>query len=86
MGHGSIDGDSMPREMIATCALVKKATANVNFAEGRLGSRQDDLIVKVCDEILAGQYHDIFPLHVWMTSSSTQFKMNVNELISDRCC
>ena len=39
----------------------------------------------VCDEILAGQHHDMFPLHVWMTGSGTQFNMNVNEVISNRC-
>ena len=39
-----------------------------------------------CDEILAGQHHDMFPLHVWMTGSGTQFNMNVNEVISNRCC
>ncbi len=44
-----------------------------------------DLIVQVCDEILAGQHHDMFPLHVWMTGSGTQFNMNVNEVISNRC-
>src|SRR5262249_48398354 len=37
-------------------------------------------------EILAGQHHDMFPLHVWMTGSGTQFNMNVNEVISNRCC
>src|SRR6202043_3570166 len=36
--------------------------------------------------ILAGKHHDMFPLHVWMTGSGTQFNMNVNEVISNRCC
>src|SRR6201988_5355157 len=40
----------------------------------------------VSDEILAGQHHDMFPLHVWMTGSGTQFNMNVNEVVSNRCC
>jgi fumarate hydratase class II len=44
------------------------------------------LIVSACDEILAGQHQDMFPLHVWMTGSGTQFNMNVNEVISNRCC
>jgi fumarate hydratase class II len=35
---------------------------------------------------LAGKHHDMFPLHVWMTGSGTQFNMNVNEVISNRCC
>jgi len=28
----------------------------------------------------------MFPLHVWMSGSGTQFNMNVNEVISNRCC
>jgi fumarate hydratase class II len=28
----------------------------------------------------------MFPLHVWMTGSGTQFNMNVNEVLSNRCC
>ena len=42
--------------------------------------------MKACDEILAGRHQDMFPLHVWMTGSGTQFNMNVNEVISNRCC
>ncbi|TDG10594.1 class II fumarate hydratase [Paraburkholderia guartelaensis] len=84
--HFSIGDDLIPREMIITYAILKKAAANVNFKEQRLGAVQHDLIVKVCDEILAGQHHDMFPLHVWMTGSGTQFNMNVNEVISNRCC
>ena len=42
--------------------------------------------MQVCDEILAGKHQDMFPLHVWMTGSGTQFNMNVNEVISNRCC
>jgi fumarate hydratase, class II len=84
--HFSIGDDLMPREMITTYAILKKAAANVNFEEKRLGELQRKLIVQVCDEILAGQHHDMFPLHVWMTGSGTQFNMNVNEVISNRCC
>jgi fumarate hydratase, class II len=84
--HFSIGPDLMPREMITAYALLKKAAAIANHAGKRLGDLQFELIVKVCDEILAGQHHDMFPLHVWMTGSGTQFNMNVNEVISNRCC
>ena len=82
----SIGGDLMPREMIAAYAILKKACAIANHDGGRLDDRRYGLIVQVCDEILAGQHHDMFPLHVWMTGSGTQFNMNVNEVISNRCC
>jgi fumarate hydratase class II len=83
--HFSIGKDLIPREMITAYAVLKKGAAKANFAGKRLDQKQHDLIVQVCDEILAGQHHDMFPLHVWMTGSGTQFNMNVNEVISNRC-
>ena len=84
--HFSIGKDLIPREMITAYATLKKAAANANYAGKRLDDKRHKLIVQVCDEILAGQHHDMFPLHVWMTGSGTQFNMNVNEVISNRCC
>jgi fumarate hydratase class II len=84
--HFSIGKDLIPREMITAYATLKKAAANANHAGKRLNDQAHKLIVQVCDEILAGQHHDMFPLHVWMTGSGTQFNMNVNEVISNRCC
>jgi fumarate hydratase class II len=83
--HFSIGDDLIPREMIPAYAIVKKAAALVNHKAGRLGDTQKNLIVRVCDEILEGSHQDQFPLHVWMTGSGTQFNMNVNEVISNRC-
>jgi fumarate hydratase class II len=84
--HFSIGRDLIPREMITAYALLKKAAASANHDGKRLDARAYELIVKACDEILAGEHHDMFPLHVWMTGSGTQFNMNVNEVISNRCC
>src|ERR1700758_694554 len=84
--HFSIGKDLMPREMITASAILKKAAANANHAGKRLDDERHKLIVQVCDEILAGQHHEMFPLHVWMTGSGTQFNMNINEVISNRCC
>jgi fumarate hydratase, class II len=84
--HFTIGTDLIPREMIAAYAILKKGAANANHTGGRLDDERHALIVRVCDEILAGQHQDMFPLHVWMTGSGTQFNMNVNEVISNRCC
>src|SRR6202051_686180 len=84
--HFSIGKDLIPREMIAAYAVLKKAAAHANHASKRLEDEPHKLIVQVCDEILAGGHEDMFPLHVWMTGSGTQFNMNVNEVISNRCC
>jgi fumarate hydratase class II len=84
--HFSIGHDLIPREMITAYATLKKAAANANHAGGRLDDTAHRLIVQACDEILAARHQDMFPLHVWMTGSGTQFNMNVNEVISNRCC
>ncbi len=84
--HFSIGRELIPVEMIDAYAILKKASANVNHTLGRLDDQRHELIVRVCDEILAGRHRDMFPLHVWMTGSGTQFNMNLNEVISNRCC
>src|SRR5712692_8647564 len=83
--HFSIGHDLIPREMISAYAILKKAAADANHAGKRLDDNVHELIVQVCDEILGGQRYNIYPLHVWMTGSGTQFNMNVNEVISNRC-
>lgn len=84
--HFNIGQDLIPREMIPAYAILKRAAARANLVEKRLDQKKHDLIVQVCDEILAGQHREMFPLHVWMSGSGTQFNMNVNEVISNRCC
>src|SRR5437870_7597124 len=84
--HFSIGRDLIPREMITAYAILKKAAATANHGSKRLGAQPNKLLIHTCDEILAGQHHGMFPLHVWMTGSGTQFNMNVNEVISNRCC
>src|ERR1700738_1673310 len=84
--HFSIGQDLIPREMIAAYAILKKAAANANHAGGRLGDKRHKLGAQTCDEILAGRHEDMFPLHVWMTGSGTQFNMNVKEVVCNRWC
>jgi fumarate hydratase, class II len=62
--HFSIGKDLIPSEMITAYAILKKAAANANHAGKRLDDRAYGLIAQACDEILAGQHHDMFPLHV----------------------
>lgn len=84
--HFSIGHDLMPRELIAAYAVLKRSAAAANRNGGRLERHAYELITRVCDEILSGKHQEMFPLHVWMTGSGTQFNMNVNEVISNRCC
>lgn len=79
-----IGGHLMPLEVIQGFASLKKAAAHANTDLGVLPIEKRDAISAVCDEILAGQLDDQFPLVVWQTGSGTQSNMNVNEVISNR--
>ena len=76
--------ERMPMPIIYALATIKKASAIANFKSGRLDAKRKDLIMTVCDEILAGKLDEHFPLTVWQTGSGTQTNMNVNEVIANR--
>ena len=82
--HFHIGDDHFTPSFIQAFALVKKAAALCNRELGGLDAQRSELIVQVCDEILAGQHADQFPLSVWQTGSGTQTNMNVNEVIANR--
>ena len=75
---------TMPLEIIYGFAYLKKAAAYTNADLGVLTEEKRDAIAEVCDEILAGQLNDQFPLVIWQTGSGTQSNMNVNEVIANR--
>lgn len=78
------DINRMPKEIIYAFAYLKKGAALANKDAGVLSVEKCDLIVRVCDEILAGRLDEAFPLVVWQTGSGTQTNMNVNEVIANR--
>ena len=80
----TIGGQLMPKEVIAAFAILKKSAAYANTELGVLSRDKADIIARVCDEILAGELDDEFPLVVWQTGSGTQSNMNVNEVIANR--
>lgn len=78
------DINRMPKEIIYAFAYLKKGAALANKDAGVLSAEKCDLIVRVCDEILAGRLDEAFPLVVWQTGSGTQTNMNVSEVIANR--
>jgi len=75
---------SMPKEIIEGFAYLKKAAAYTNHDLGVLPIEKRDAIAAVCDEILAGELFDQFPLVIWQTGSGTQSNMNCNEVIANK--
>lgn len=73
----------MPIEIIHAFAILKKSAALTNSELGVLDKKKAEDIAKVCDQILAGDLDDQFPLVIWQTGSGTQSNMNVNEVIAN---
>jgi fumarate hydratase class II len=86
LAYFSIGKDLIPPEMITAYAMLKKRRQSLITPVVAWRIKPFRLILQACDEILAGQHQDMFPLHVWMSGSGTQFNMNVNEVIANRCC
>jgi fumarate hydratase, class II len=79
-----IGKERMPLEVIYALALTKRACAHANVACGVLSPEKARQIEEVCDEIIAGELDEEFPLPVWQTGSGTHTNMNVNEVIVNR--
>ena len=83
-------GEVMPKRVIKSMAIVKKACAQVNQELGFLKPEQAKAIVQAADEIIGetlpggGDFVNEFPLVIWQTGSGTQTNMNVNEVIANR--
>ncbi len=80
----AIGTETIPLPVIEAFGIIKKAAALTNYELDLLAEEKKDLIVEVCDELIAGELDDQFPLVVWQTGSGTQTNMNVNEVISNR--
>ncbi|MBV8428257.1 MAG: class II fumarate hydratase, partial [Hyphomicrobiales bacterium] len=79
-----IGTETMPREIIAALALIKKIAALVNEELVLLEPRLAKAIVTAAEEVIAGRLDREFPLLVWQTGSGTQTNMNVNEVVANR--
>ena len=79
-----IGGEIMPREITHAFGILKKAAAMANNKLGKLDDKKLEYIAKACDEVIAGELNDHFPLVVWQTGSGTQSNMNANEVIANR--
>jgi fumarate hydratase class II len=77
-----IGWEKMPVEIIRAFGVLKKAAARTNAELGVLDNDKAEAIENVCNEIMAGNLDDEFPLAVWQTGSGTQSNMNVNEVVA----
>ena len=78
--------ETMPREITHAFGILKKAAAAANHTlrPEKMTAEKLTAISQACDEVIAGQLNEHFPLVVWQTGSGTQSNMNANEVIANR--
>ncbi len=79
-----ITGLKMHPEMINSVAQIKKAAAITNFEVGELDKKIADAIVRACDEVISGKWHDQFIVDPIQGGAGTSLNMNANEVIANR--
>jgi fumarate hydratase class II len=79
-----ISGLRFGRRLIHALGHVKRACARANVDLGHLEDGLGRAVVQACDELIAGQWDDQFPIDVFQTDSGTSTTMNANEVIANR--
>jgi fumarate hydratase class II len=74
----------LPRSFIRALGLIKLAAARVNQDLGLLNTEKSELIQRVAQEVIDGQWDADFPIDVFQTGSGTSTNMNANEVIASR--
>ncbi len=78
--------ETMPKEIIYSFGVLKKAAAMANHAlrPEKMTEEKRSAVCAACDEVISGALQSHFPLVVWQTGSGTQSNMNANEVIANR--
>ena len=77
-----ISGSGLEPAQIVALARIKRAAAIVNGSLGVIDSAIADAIVESADSLIAGEYHDQFPVDTYQTGSGTSSNMNINEVLA----
>ncbi len=64
-------------------AITKKAAAMANIEVGMITQEQGDAVVWACDQLIAGKYHDQFPIDMIQGGAGTSTNMAANEVIAN---
>ncbi|MDO7881270.1 class II fumarate hydratase [Protaetiibacter sp. WY-16] len=77
-----ISGSGLEPAQIIALARIKRAAAIVNGEFGIIDAGIAQAIVGAADRIIAGEFHDQFPIDTYQTGSGTSSNMNMNEVLA----
>lgn len=70
--------------IIKSIAMVKLAAVQANYELGLIDSSVSDAIIRACNEIINGKYHNHFIVDMIQGGAGTSTNMNANEVIANR--
>jgi len=79
-----ISGLRFGRVFIGAMGQVKLACARTNAELDLLDESLSEAIIQACEEMIAGDMDEHFPIDVFQTGSGTSTNMNANEVIANR--
>ncbi len=71
-------------DFIWALVAIKKACALANLTLRKLDAKRAKAIIKACDEIMAGRFHDQFVTDNLQSGAGVSVHMNANEVITNR--
>lgn len=71
-------------EIINSLTMVKMAAAQANNELGLLPNNISNAIIKTCQEIIEGKFHEHFVIDMMQGGAGTSTNMNTNEVIANR--
>jgi fumarate hydratase class II len=77
-----ISHQRMPAQFIRALVLAKAAAAKANVELEQISAAQGKAIVQACDQLLAEDFMQHFPVDIFQTGSGTSSNMNANEVIA----
>ena len=77
-----ISHQRMPTQFIRALILAKAAAAKANVELEQITAAQGKAIVSACEQLLAGDFMQHFPVDIFQTGSGTSSNMNANEVIA----
>lgn len=79
-----VSGRTVIPALIQALAMVKKACAMTNLELNYLNKERASAIISICDELIAGDLRQDFPLDALQGGAGTSTNMNINEVIANR--
>lgn len=79
----SITNKHLLKEMIVSLAQIKQAAALANLDANTLEAKKAEAIIKACDLVINGKFHDQFIVDPIQGGAGTSTNMNANEVIAN---